>query len=61
MATTFSNYEVCQEDFYYHTTFVPKKKSGLRYYLRCVKWLWKNRDWANTRQKFKAMDKECNL
>lgn len=30
----------------------------LRYRFFCIKWLWKNRDWANTRQKFKAMKKE---
>ncbi len=29
----------------------------LKYYWFCVKWLWKNRDWDNTRQKFKAMEK----
>lgn len=27
------------------------------YYFRCIKWLWKNRDWQNTRQKWKAMEK----
>ena len=35
----------------------PKKKSKLRYYLFCIRWLWKNREWENTRQKFKAMEK----
>lgn len=35
----------------------PKKKSKLGYYLFCIRWLWKNRDWENTRQKFKAMEK----
>jgi len=29
-----------------------------RYYYRCIKWLWENRNWQNTRQKWKAMDKE---
>lgn len=24
----------------------------------CIKWLWENRDWENTRQKFKAMARE---
>jgi len=28
------------------------------YYLRCIKWLYKNREWSNTRQKFKAMARE---
>ena len=36
----------------------------LRYWFFHIKWLWKNRGWANTRQKFKAMEKEyrrrCN-
>lgn len=30
----------------------------LKYYIFCIKWLWKNRRWDNTRQKFKAMEKE---
>ena len=34
-----------------------RKESKLRYYLFCIKWLWKNRTWDNTRQKFKAMEK----
>ncbi len=29
----------------------------LKYYIFCIKWLWRNREWENTRQKFKAMDK----
>lgn len=29
-----------------------------RYYWFCIKWLWKNRTWENTRQKFKAMEKD---
>lgn len=36
----------------------PKKKSQLGYYLFCIRWLWKNRKWENTRQKFKAMERE---
>lgn len=27
----------------------------IKYYLFCIKWLWNNRTWDNTRQKFKAM------
>lgn len=68
MPTTFNQYENTHYGYQYTTTILTdmvdigyKKKSGIRYYLRCIKWLWKNRDWANTRQKFKAMDKECNL
>ena len=30
----------------------------LKYYIFCIKWLWKNRTWDNTRQKFKRMEKE---
>lgn len=30
----------------------------IKYYLRCIKWFWKNRTWNNTRQKFKAMARE---
>ena len=30
----------------------------LKYYARCIKWLWKHREWKNTRQKFKAMERE---
>lgn len=29
----------------------------LKYYIFCIKWLWKHREWQNTRQKFKAMEK----
>lgn len=32
----------------------------IRYFLFHIKWLWKNRTWENTRQKFKAMEKEWN-
>lgn len=32
----------------------------IKYYIFCIKWLWKNRKWDNTRQKFKAMEKEYN-
>lgn len=35
----------------------PKKNSRLRYYIFCIRWLWKHREWENTRQKFKAMEK----
>lgn len=30
----------------------------MRYYWFCIRWLWKNRNWGNTRQKFKRMDKD---
>lgn len=30
----------------------------IKYYLFCIRWLYKNRDWYNTRQKFKAMQKD---
>lgn len=30
----------------------------IKYYFFCIKWLWKNRNWENTRQKFKAMAKD---
>ena len=30
----------------------------IKYYIFAIKWLWKNRTWDNTRQKFKAMEKE---
>ena len=36
----------------------------IKYYLFCIKWLYKNRKWDNTRQKFKKMDKdfkECEM
>ena len=35
-----------------------QQMNKIKYYFFCIKWLWKNRDWANTRQKFKAMEKE---
>lgn len=30
----------------------------IRYILFCVRWLWKNRNWESSRQKYKAMDRE---
>ena len=30
----------------------------LKYYLFCIKWLWKNREWKPTRQKFKALEND---
>lgn len=30
----------------------------IKYYLFCIRLLWRNRDWEGTRQKFKAMMRE---
>jgi len=30
----------------------------IKYYFFRLKWLWKNRNWEPTRQKFKAMEKD---
>lgn len=30
----------------------------LKYYVFCIRWLWKNRTWENTRQKWKAFEKD---
>lgn len=30
----------------------------IRYALYCINWMWKNKNWNNTRQKFKAMERE---
>ena len=35
-----------------------QQMNKIKYYFFCIKWLWENQDWANTRQKFKAMEKE---
>jgi hypothetical protein len=35
-----------------------RRSEMVSYYFRCIKWLWKNKKWENTRQKFKAMDNE---
>ena len=32
--------------------------SKIRYYLRCIKWLWKNRKQENNRQKWRRMMRE---
>lgn len=32
-------------------------KKKIKYYLAAIRWLWQNRSWANTRQKWKAFDK----
>ena len=28
------------------------------YYWFCIRWLWRNKDWADTRQKYKAMNRD---
>ena len=33
---------------------------GIKFYLRCMRWLWVNREWGYSRQKMKAMVKECS-
>jgi hypothetical protein len=30
----------------------------LKYYIFVIQWLWKNRSWQDSRQKFKQMNKE---
>lgn len=32
----------------------------IKYYIRCLQWLYRNRNWQNSRQKWKAMDREVN-
>lgn len=39
----------------------PRKESKLKkikYYIFCICWLWKNKEWSETRQKYKAMNRE---
>lgn len=38
--------------------FEREKRNMIRYYIFCIRWLWKHRHWKNTRQKFKAMEKD---
>ena len=33
----------------------------IKYYYRCIKWLWENRNWENTRQKFRCMAREVSV
>lgn len=30
----------------------------MRFYIFCIRWLWENRTWAETRQKYKAMARD---
>lgn len=30
----------------------------IRFYIFCIRWLWKNRTWAETRQKYKALARD---
>lgn len=30
----------------------------IKYYLFCIKWLYKNRTWGDSRQKYKRMNKD---
>lgn len=32
----------------------------LRYYIAALRWLWVNQKWRNSRQKWKAFDREIN-
>lgn len=32
--------------------------SRIRYYIFAIRWLYRNREWADTRQKYKAMVRE---
>ena len=29
----------------------------IKYYIFCIRWMWKNRNWADNRYKYKAMNK----
>ena len=33
----------------------------IRFYLFCIGWLWKNRTWRETRQKYRALGKAWRL
>lgn len=33
-------------------------KRTIKYYFFCLKWVWKNREWNNGRQKWKMMDRD---
>lgn len=30
----------------------------LKYYFFCIRWLYRNREWGDSRQKYKAMNRE---
>lgn len=32
-------------------------RAKIRYYIAAIRWLWENRIWKNTRQKWKAFDR----
>ena len=40
--------------------FLAKKKNPnrLRYYIFVMRWLWRKRNWQDSRQKYKAMNRE---
>ena len=35
-----------------------KIKTRIRYGLFAIRWLWNNRDWQGTRQKYKELDRQ---
>jgi hypothetical protein len=35
-----------------------KSKGMIKYYIFCIRWIWKNREWKNNRHKWKAMDRD---
>ena len=36
---------------------MKKIKEKVRWYMAAIRWLWQNRDWKSTRQKWKAFDR----
>lgn len=39
-------------------TRVRSSIHAIRYYLYALRWLWRNQTWADTRQKFKALERD---
>lgn len=37
---------------------IKKITESVRYRLFCIRWLWLHRDWQDTRQKYKQMNRE---
>jgi hypothetical protein len=54
--------EACDKALGHMVTMETFAKTGglkmIRYYIFCIHWLWENRTWQNSRQKWKAMDRD---
>ena len=52
---TYSSYDITPKIV---TVRKVRRFDGIRHHFFCIGWLWRNRNWENTRQKYKAMERD---